>query len=251
MGELQDYPTGTPGAGDLVPYIEDPTGTPALKLVDASTLGGGGSGNPWGLMGASGLVLDEEFDGTSGLTWTASGPSATWTVAKDVASVVYGGELINQLDRYTTPHTFAVGETVEIAARFGGPRLLSVVGLVLAEGTSGGSECLFVGTYANTDGDVFLLARDGPLGDLASGVNIFTGTYAAPRYHHRVTQLTAEPDTWRYEMSIDGVSWTDFSLDPIMHPLVPTHVGLAVSCWGYNTGTYGNLVAAFDYLRVY
>lgn len=41
MGEIQDYPQGTPVAGDLVPYVSDPAGTPALKLMDAPITPGG------------------------------------------------------------------------------------------------------------------------------------------------------------------------------------------------------------------
>lgn len=45
MPEIQTYPDGTPTGGDKVPYVEDPAGTPALKLADASALGGGGGGS--------------------------------------------------------------------------------------------------------------------------------------------------------------------------------------------------------------
>jgi hypothetical protein len=41
VGEIQEYPDGTPAAGDKVPFVSDPAGTPALMLADVSDLGGG------------------------------------------------------------------------------------------------------------------------------------------------------------------------------------------------------------------
>lgn len=40
MAEIQTYPSGTPAPGDKVPYVSDPTGSPALKLADMGSLGG-------------------------------------------------------------------------------------------------------------------------------------------------------------------------------------------------------------------
>jgi hypothetical protein len=38
VAEIQTYPTGTPGSADVLPYVEDPGGTPALKLVSRAAL---------------------------------------------------------------------------------------------------------------------------------------------------------------------------------------------------------------------
>jgi len=57
MAGIETYPDGTPAAGDRIPYVEDPAGTPALKLVDVADLaGGGGSG---ALLASSGDPNDD------------------------------------------------------------------------------------------------------------------------------------------------------------------------------------------------
>jgi hypothetical protein len=57
MAGIETYPDGTPAAGDRIPYVEDPAGTPALKLVDVADLAGGGSGGA--LLASSGDPNDD------------------------------------------------------------------------------------------------------------------------------------------------------------------------------------------------
>lgn len=86
MAEIQTYPAGTPVAGDLVPYVSDPAGTPALKLADASALGGGG-------------LFDVDGSNTNTLivTGTAETVLRTVTSAASVA-LVFVGASISQND---------------------------------------------------------------------------------------------------------------------------------------------------------
>lgn len=65
MAEIQTYPSGTPVAGDKVPFVSDPTGSPALKLADAASLTG------WT------KVVDEPGDSLTNFTSLGSGTWAT------------------------------------------------------------------------------------------------------------------------------------------------------------------------------
>jgi hypothetical protein len=85
MAEIQTYPDGTPIAGDKVPYVADPDGTPALMNADASVFlggGGGGGGLSWT------QTIDE--DGTSTAHFTSLG-GGTWTVDSGAIKVVGAG----------------------------------------------------------------------------------------------------------------------------------------------------------------
>lgn len=90
--EIQDYPTGTPTTGDLVPYVEDPDGMPALKLVDVSALGGSGEGALYASTGppngdptvpspppdTRALAFDRDSDALDLYKWDISGGNITY-----------------------------------------------------------------------------------------------------------------------------------------------------------------------------
>lgn len=89
MAEIQSYPTGTPTGTDQVPYIEDPAGTPALKLAAVSDLGGGG-----------GATLDPDGANSNALivTGTTETVVATSTATGATAAVVLMSIAVSQSD---------------------------------------------------------------------------------------------------------------------------------------------------------
>jgi hypothetical protein len=91
--EIQDYPDGTPSAGDKIPFVEDPAGTPALKLADLADVGGGGGGGSWT------QVINQ--DGSSLTDWTVL--SGTWAVVSAVIECQTAGA---GQDIYLTTPTF-------------------------------------------------------------------------------------------------------------------------------------------------
>lgn len=144
--EIQTYPTGTPGAGDVVVYVEDPGGTPALKLGDQAAFvgsagvdgmdgadgadGADGQGVPAG--GGSGQVLTKDsgtdFDtswqtpsggGGGGNFYASSGnPNDDVTVPSppdDVRALAYDRDSVG-LDLYK----WDVAETISYTDTFDG-----------------------------------------------------------------------------------------------------------------------------------
>lgn len=253
MAEIQTYPSGTPVTGDVVPYVSDPAGTPALKLADISAFsGGGGAGNPWGLFAPDGsTTVDEEFDGLSGLSWTDAVPAsgsghATWTEGNDVLGVSFGGQSSGAARLHLTSHALAVGEAVETAVTLAGPNLAGgFAGLAVTDGTTGSSNIILAGLF-NSSGFNCLM-RDGTIDAVTSGINVFYGLITSNRIRMRVKRTAT--NTYRFEMSINGLSWFQLGADQTWAN-TPTHVGVAVSSWGVDTTTYGDLVASFEYVRV-
>lgn len=85
MPEIQTYPSGTPVAGDKIPYVSDPAGSPALKLADASLVG-------WT------LVVDEPGDSLANFTQLDSGTWSTDGTAITVASATTPSNLFYSAD---------------------------------------------------------------------------------------------------------------------------------------------------------
>lgn len=259
MPEIQTYPDGVPAAGDKIPYVADPSGAPTFKLADLSDVGagggGGGTSNPWGLMADTAATVVDEFDGVSPLTWTpvvpaVNGGHVTWTVGNDVMSAKFGAQTDAVSTFNTVPHALAVGESVEIAASMVSARILGLVGLVILDGTADASNLMIAGVYNDGSGFNNVIWRDGTVAWATAGINTYFGlTYYGRSLRHRLLRVTS--NTWRYEISIDGVSWTNLGITDQTWPHTPSHVGFAVSAWGANTATYGDHIAAFDYLRVY
>lgn len=92
MAQIETYPDGSPSPGDKFPYVEDPSGTALLKLVDVADLpGGGGAGSSFT------KVIDE--DGSSLANWSVI--TGTWAVAGGVIECQSSG--VGQDLRLDTP----------------------------------------------------------------------------------------------------------------------------------------------------
>jgi hypothetical protein len=250
MARYDSYPSGTPVGTDKVLYLADPAGTPAIKTALVGDLG---ASNPWGMLAGTGLVVGDEFDGTSGLTWIPVAPASggghvAWTEGNDVMSVKFGGQSNGVCTFNLLAHDVAIGETVELAASRVSATIDGAVLLAITNGTSTGSDVMVAGTYIETASPK-VLWRDGTVTATSTGISTYFGIAQyghTPR--HRLTRISTS--TWRYETSIDGISWTNLGIADQSWVHTPTHVGLAVSSWGSDTAGYGDLVAAFDYLRV-
>jgi hypothetical protein len=195
----------------------------------------------------SGTDDDEFDDDTIDAAWTSltvTG-SATWTEQDDVLSVVFddqtAGDAAAQIKSINGTPAAAI--EISTAVRAFTSANHGIVGMFFSDGTtatsnlvqfrtnvSDGSTSMYGGTF--TDIQNTLLSSF-----TVDASSIMTTIYM------RLTWVSS--NTWRMEVSPDGVSWTAFALADQSHTLTPTHYGLYVSSYG---GTVPK-IATFEYFR--
>lgn len=193
------------------------------------------------------VTADDEFnDGSIASAWTndvAPTGSATWTEAGDILSAKFSGIASNDAVCKLKPITISQGGYIETAMRLLGPASgnFAMAGLVLCDGTTVNANAVAAFVYTNTyqlsyaylSGTLTNMVSSGGVGLGLLGPNMFT----------RLTWQAA--NTWRMELSPDGISWTPLAAADKSFTLTPTHMGLFVTNWG--TGNVD--VASFEYFR--
>lgn len=198
-------------------------------------------------------VDDQEFVGT--ISGTAVTPTGTvvWTQDRGLLSCSYedgdGGDVAVRV----WPMTPIVAPvTIETAFRnlqpnnmgYGGP------GLCFSEGNAVTDDIIIC--YYNS-GDVYSDSKFGSkrgtamtsvITNLAS---VNTSQAPSPLGLIYLRLIWTATNTWKINMSVDGVTWTDWGTGALSGTIAPTHFGVFV--WCEDTDTLEGL-AAFEYLRV-
>jgi hypothetical protein len=187
----------------------------------------------------------------SGATQQTVTGTAVWTegtdevFGRDVLSVVYDDQSTSDLAAILKAIGGSSPRRIQTAIRMMGPATnYAMAGLVMTDGTTTTSNCIYVPLYTPAATREVYLFRTGTLTNFDPA---FT-TYATlglpnwgPHLHLRLTWLAS--NSFRAEFSPDAVSWTTFGVADPSVTFTPTHVGFAVS-------TYGNTVpriATFEY----
>jgi hypothetical protein len=195
----------------------------------------------------SGTDDDEFDDDTIDAAWTSltvTG-SATWTEQDDVLSVVFddqtAGDAAAQIKSINGTPAAAI--EISTAVRAFTSANHGIVGMFFSDGTTATSNLVQFRTNVS-DGSTSMYG--GTFTDLQntllSTFTVDASSLLSPIYM-RLTWVSS--NTWRMEVSPDGVSWTAFALADQSRTLTPTHYGLYVSSYG---GTVPK-IATFEYFR--
>ncbi len=189
----------------------------------------------------------------SGATEQTVSGTATWTEGtdeisgRDVLSVEYVSQSTSDLAAILKAIGGSSPRRIQTAVRmFGRNTNYHMAGLVMTDGTATSSGVVFAMlSYDTTNRLSAYLYRTGTLTNFDAA---FTG-YAEPLMkqpivpvvHIRLTWVSS--NTFRMEVSTDGVSWTTFGVSDPTPTLTPTHVGFAVSSYGASV----DRLATFEY----
>lgn len=194
---------------------------------------------------------DEFNDGVLDPAWTSVVPSGTMVVDEgaDVLSVKVKGQtgehaacLLKAL-----PAGFGFGNYIETAMRATTMQNYVMFGLVFSDGVAATSNVVWQMPFLYTSSAPYAMfsARRGAMnGSKTIFTDLSANHVGRGVLYQRLTWVAA--DTWRFEWSVDGVSWTDFGQGNKTFALTPTHIGMGFSTWG---GVQDSLVAA-EYFRV-
>lgn len=237
MAQIESYASGTPAGTDQIPYIEDPAGTPVLKLAAVSDLGGGG------LPSVDDPVLwtpDEGYDYEFNAV-TSSLPS-DWAWVNQGAS--------------TYEEKFGAG--IMSVADTGGN---NVRGLVRSLPSGDWQATIKLFGYVPTDYRAMFILRDSVGGQLVAWVvahsggvylqrwnspTSYNGQYtswsAVPWPYSRITRTSST--SYTFEMAVDGICWAEIGTFDLSGFLTPDEIGFG----NWNNGGMNNV--ACQWLRV-
>lgn len=191
-------------------------------------------------------VFSDHFDNDSlDSAWQSIVPSGsvTWTEKKDVVSVKCANQTANDcaaLVKTIGALTYPV--VVTTAVRWMSVPNSLMVGLVFTDGITSSSNAIWGFAEVDTTVGFTHTFRSGTLTNIATTlitereVNPFGGWL----YQRLIWRAT---NTWSYEISPDGVSWTDYGNGLETVSLTPTHFGFGVSSWGSTV----DQIATFEY----
>jgi hypothetical protein len=197
-----------------------------------------------------GQSLDDEFDdGSKDAAWTETAVSgtATWTEDDDVLSCIFNNQTASDAAFIVKTLTgFSTGDYIECAMRLGGIDNNWIIGgLILTDGTGAAANSV---AFSLQLGDMSLVRRGGTVTNLGGTVDSSMGTWdtggQSPWLYMRLTYVSS--NTFKGEVSLDGVTWNDFGAADITPTFTPTHGGLFVTSWG---GSSEGRLAAWEYFR--
>jgi hypothetical protein len=236
-----------------VTFSTAPATGEGLVVVLAS--GGGGSG--WGNLllpgnAPSGLVVQDEFDGSSLSAWTEQTVSGTakWGLSGDALYCTYAGQSSGHAAAllFPIPGTPTAPLEIRAAVRMTGPQTTQTVGVAFTDGTGTTASSIWVRINNNTTD---LAVYSGTLSNLQATTlrTVNVRLWGAP--WHVIGLRWVSANTWAIRMSLTGGDdpdeWTTLGLADVAATMTPTHVGPVVSRFG--AGSIEAL-AAFDYFRV-
>ena len=194
-------------------------------------------------------LYDDEFDeDTKGAAWVEVLPSgaATWTQSNGIMSVLGYGQTSADLAVLIKPFPVLPPQTVETAVRMAGERdAYTMVGLVLTDGTTTGSNAVSAFLFGNaTSGEYLADQRSGTLTSMGSNVTQLALHTIGPWLHIRLKWTAI--NSFSTEWSPDGVSWSALGMSTISTTFTPTHAGLCFSTWG----SANTKIGTYEYFRV-
>lgn len=191
----------------------------------------------------------DHFDNESlDVAWTQITPTGTvtWTESGDVLSAKYK----NQSSQDCVGLVKTIGALSYPLVITTAIRLLSVpnynmAGLIFSNGVTSASSVIWAMAFHDGAYGFNHTYRTGTFADIPSVIitdrrPILSSGWLYQRVIWRATNL------WSYEISPDGVSWTDYGNGNETFSLTPTHFGFGVSSWGATL----DQIATFEYFNV-
>jgi len=227
--------------------VADDAANDEVDVTVATTGGGGGSAPDWaGDPTDSTDAADIAWDGTvsAGLTTVTVTGSQTITEKTGILSVSFSGQGSQDYDCLLSAHTFSVGDAFAVPIRFM-PDGLAAAGIIFADGTTSAANAVTAHIQHNgTEASIRTYTRYGTLTAMSS-VSALYALYAQafPWVWLRLTYQAS--NTFRKEVSPDGISWDTFGISDVSKTMTPTHVGV---CWskdnssGTGIASFGNII---------
>lgn len=195
---------------------------------------------------------NDDFFTDGSIGWASITPSgtATWTENRDVLSVVFDGQSSGDVCAQVKSVTggVSVGDSIETAVSIfpQGAQNYYYYGLCFADGATETDNMIYGGFFVDNGHHLkHAVVGPGTFTNLPEtyNQNLFsTGAHAAPLFL-RFTYVSS--NTWKKEVSPDGVTWSQLGASNSSGTLTPTHVGLVVGTKG--AGNPG--VGSFHYFR--
>jgi hypothetical protein len=195
-------------------------------------------------------ALDDFFDSDTSADYTQTTPTgtATPTIGRGVLSWVFDDQSTSDMVGYTKAFgAISPPITIETAVRLYGSNGTKFAGLLFSDGTAATSN--YFGVFT------------GPVSTTSGQFTAYSGTFTAATTDHGPYNLTGwsnafglvylreiwkTTNTFKMQMSIDGVTWTDFGEGDMTFTMTPTRIGLLVS----NYANTSPSLASHEYLRV-
>lgn len=189
------------------------------------------------------VAADDEFgDDSFDSAWVEVAPtgSATWTESRSILSAksasVLSGDMLCRLKAISV----SSGGYIETCLRLMSFGNFSMAGLVFSNGVLTSSTAVGAFVWQGGGG---LNARilTGTITSMSSATNVFQNV--SPQIYTRLVWVSA--NTWRQQLSVDGVSWTTFGVTDTSSTMTPTHMGVFITNWG----GAADALASFEYFR--
>lgn len=190
---------------------------------------------------------DQEFNGTIGGTALTVSGTANWTQDKGVLSVEYHSQGTNDLAAriYSlTPstHPVTIETCVRVMTTLAGN---AIAGVFFSDGTTSTDNQTFA-AYARTSSNWYVLNYRGTFDVYDSGISKSIPEASIGVY---LRHIWSASNTFKFQFSPDGVSWTDWDEGGQSWTMTPTHFGVMCSTWA-TSGAGNTGIATFEYLRV-
>lgn len=193
--------------------------------------------------------FSDHFDDASlASAWQSVTPtgSATWTEGKDVLSVKCVSQasqdcagLIKSLGALSYPVVLTTAIRQLSVPNFG------MAGLLFSNGVTSAANVIWAMPYFDTSAGFNHSFRTGTFDNISSVIitERRNQMWSGWLYQRLIWRAT---NTWSYEVSPDGVTWTDYGNGNETFAMTPTHFGFGVSSWGSTL----DQIASFEYFDV-
>ena len=189
-------------------------------------------------------AADINWDGTqvSGMTTVTVSGSQTLTEKTGVLSALYQGQGTQDYNALLASHTFSVGDAFAVPIRlFGGDAGIASVGIIFTDGTTSSANAVAAHMQQHSSEDnCRLYTRHGTL-TLMNSTSAQTNTRGGnlPWLWLKLTYQAA--NTFRKEVSPDGISWDNVGVSDVSKTMTPSHFGI---CWSVDNQS-GTAIATF------
>lgn len=142
-------------------------------------------------------------------------------------SIAFGGQTANDWNAFLKPVSFSIGDAwatrVSLISMY---NTFIGVGLCFTDGTTGAANALVGHTQYESNPDPFVVGRHGTLTAMTNAPWIAAGrSVESDEIYFRLTYVAA--NTFRVEVSKDGLLYDNWDEADISMTMTPTHVGVA------------------------